>query len=98
MPALLPDAMPAVVAYQAVCTQWRVVAGLGGGGCTGLDYAACLPVLRALRNEWEAAGDTRAETMTDMDLLEDVQTVELAILEVQQEQRDAAAAAQGGTP
>lgn len=72
--------MPGVVAYQAVRTQWR---GMGAG----LDYAACIPVLRGLLEEWRATGDPLVSEMTDMDLLEDVQTVEIAILEVQQEQR-----------
>lgn len=39
---------PAVRAWLAVETQWRVVAGLGGIVWLGLDYAAVDVVLRRL--------------------------------------------------
>lgn len=63
--------------------------GLGGGAVTGLDYAAVLPVVRALREEWQAAGDPLLAGMTDMDLMEDVQVIETAILDLQRERRAA---------
>jgi hypothetical protein len=85
MPSLIPEAVPAAAAYQTVQTQWRR-AGMTGVR-VGLDYAACLPVLRLQRDRWTADGVECA--ISEAELLEDVQVVEMAILEVDQERADA---------
>jgi hypothetical protein len=44
----LPEAQPAVAAYLACGTQWRA----GFSGRTGLDYPACLAVIRLRLPQW----------------------------------------------
>lgn len=77
--------MAPAAAYLAVQTQWRT-AGMAGAR-VGLDYGACLPVLRLQRDRWQADG--AAVDISEAELLEDVQVVEMAILEVDQERDDA---------
>lgn len=43
-----PELAPAVEAFLAVATQWRVVAGMAGLIVTGLDYVGVRFGLRAL--------------------------------------------------
>lgn len=81
---MIPEALPGVLAYDAVRTQWRR-AGTSGVR-TGLDYAACLPVLRLLLARWAADGMHIA--ITEEELLEDLQTMETAILEVDMERAE----------
>lgn len=84
MPSLLADAVPGALAYDAVSTQWRR-AGMGGQR-TGLDYAACLPVLQGLLDGW--AADGHALQLGVAELLDDVQVMEAAILEVDMERAE----------
>lgn len=81
-PSLIPEAWAGAMAYAAVQTQWRADGGL--------DYAACAPVLRGLLRKWRAEDNGLADGLDVMDLLEDVQVVEIAILEVRAEQREQA--------
>jgi hypothetical protein len=70
-----------VLAYGAVYTQWRRAGSWGARA--GLDYAACLPVVRLLLARWECDG--WGLVVTEEELLEDLQTMETAILEVDME-------------
>lgn len=81
------------MAYLAVATQWQY-AGLGER--TGLNYAGCMPVLTALLAREQRAG--RMVEATEADVLEDVQVIEAAILEVDAERRERAAQQRAQAP
>lgn len=87
MPSLIPEAVYGAIAYDAVRTQWRT-AGMTGAR-VGLDYGACGPVLRLLLARWGVDGEVGIPD--ELELMEDVQVVELAILEVDQERASDAA-------
>lgn len=83
-PQLLPECRDAVRAYDTCDTQWRV----GMGGPTGLDYAACVATLTLYLPRWQAAAepDAAIHHLTVADLLDDVRTIEHALLAAQSEQ------------
>lgn len=83
-PEVIPEAIPGVLAYGAVHTQWRR-AGTRGARA-GLDYTACMPVLRLLLARWERDGWELG--ITEEELLEDLQSMESAILEVDMERAE----------
>ena len=66
---------PALLAFLAVCTQWRVVAGETGLIHTGLDYTAA------------DAGLRRAGIETTPDLWADLQAIETGALAALREDR-----------
>lgn len=70
--------MPALHAYDACETQWRT-----GFGCiTGFDYTACIATLTLYLPRWQAQaqpGDP-IHAMTVTDLLDDLRTIEQAML------------------
>lgn len=84
MPALIPEAWAGAMAYSAVQTQWRPDGAL--------DYGACLPLLRRLLRRWRRDGAGLGEGLDELDLMEDVQVIEMAILEVRAERREQARA------
>ena len=67
--------LPAFLAFLAICTQWRVVAGDAGLIHTGLDYAAA------------DAGLRRAGIETTPDLWADLQAIETGALAALREDR-----------
>ena len=67
--------LPAFLAFLAICTQWRVVAGETGLIYLGLDYAAADAVLR------------RAGIETTPDLWADLQVIETGALAALREER-----------
>lgn len=89
-PRLLPDAALGWHAYQRVNTQWRYVASGFGASATGLDYAGVVAALQLFHGELREAG---VDDVTVADLMEDVQAVEQAVLEVRQERNSEGQAA-----
>lgn len=83
--------MPAVQLYLACSTQWRV----GMSGRTGLDYTACRPEAAAWLDRWNREAVPAVASMELIELMDDLRTVELALLGCDAERRDAAAAVTG---
>lgn len=91
---LLPDAQRGALAYALCRTQWRYAPS---GTPTGLDYPACMAVLRLQR---EACGIARADLP---EWFADLQVMEGAFVQAVGERMDAAAAPthlnnRGGSP
>lgn len=87
-PALLPEAERGVAAFAACATQWRQ----GFSGRTGLDYAGCVAALTALAPLWRAAAreagrEEEAAACEVGALLQDVQIIERAMLQADDERR-----------
>lgn len=74
-PQVLPENGPALRAYDLCSTQWRT----GFCGATGLDYPACLAVLERYVPRWEKEPPT-AEPLDVLDLMNDLRTIEHALL------------------
>lgn len=72
-----------MVAFGVLRSQWRT----GVGGRTGLDYTACFTTLDRYLPRWQASGPAFGG-LTVEDLMEDVQIIERALLDVDQEQRE----------
>ncbi|MFO0293796.1 MAG: DUF1799 domain-containing protein [Rhodospirillales bacterium] len=77
---MLPEAVPFVLGFGLVRTQWRV----GAAGRTGLDYTACAFAWSANRQ--------RLRLPPDDELLEGVAVIEHATLQADAERHDADAA------
>jgi hypothetical protein len=94
-PRLLPDCQPGVVAYQVCATQWRQ----GFAGRTGLDYPACIATLQLYLPRWQQAeagqGGGAFGALEVGDLMEQVQCIEVAMLEADEERRERDRAAKG---
>lgn len=73
-PAVLPECLPALRAYDACETQWRV----GPGGVVGLDYAACIATLTLYLPRWNKEQPTADLTVPE--LLDDLRTIEQGLL------------------
>lgn len=73
-PAVLPECLPAMLAYDACETQWRV----GPGGVVGLDYTACIATLTLYLPRWEKEQPTADLTVPE--LLDDLRTIEQGLL------------------
>jgi hypothetical protein len=84
-PPLLPTARPGVAAYVKCSTQWRNTFG----GRTGLDYPACIQILKLARRAWrrEAPDDPLVKRPLSA-LMEDLQIIESAMLAADAERRD----------
>lgn len=87
---MLPEAQPGVIAYVCCQTQWRA-AGLGSR--IGLDYTACIRLLETYLPTWQAEGARSTEpnpfaALTVADLMQDVQVIEHALIEADQEELD----------
>jgi len=74
-PIVLPENVPALRAYDLCGTQWRVAFG----GAVGLDYPACIATLERYVPRWEKEQPT-AEPLDVLDLLDDLRTIEQALL------------------
>lgn len=77
-----------MAAFAACATQWRQ----GFTGRTGLDYAGCVAALTALAPLWRAAAqeagrDEEAAACEIGALLQDVQIIERAMLQADDERR-----------
>lgn len=81
-PHLLPESQPGVAAYMKCATQWRV----GFGGRVGLDYTACMDVLRRNFPRWSQAAEFDGITVDD--LFDDLQVIEHAMLGADCEKRE----------
>ncbi len=81
-PALLPDVVPAALAFGLVRTQW-VVGGIGGR--VGLNYPACFATWAVHREPLQLPPDPELHL--------DVMTIEAALLKCDSERADADAAA-----
>lgn len=68
---------------MACATQWRS----GFGGRTGLDYGACMGVLRMRLPQWRADFSAFA-SVTMRDLFSDLQLIEGAMLGADAERRE----------
>lgn len=84
-PRVLPDALFAIDAFDAVSTQWQIGPT---GRLLGLRYEGCAPALRMRRQQWRAMGLSPPSAAV---VFEDVQVIELAQMQVM-----AAKAAEGG--
>lgn len=79
--------MPAVTAYGVCRTQWRT----SMTGATGLDYPACIATLQLYLPCWQAQApnDTPWSACTTAELLDDLRTIEDALLTAWDEQAEA---------
>lgn len=79
MPQVLPENLPAMLAFDACSTQWRV----GFAGKTGLDYGACLATLAAYLPRWQAQApaDDAMQAMDVPALMDDLRVIENAMLD-----------------
>jgi hypothetical protein len=70
--------MPALHAWDTCSTQMRV----GFAGATGLDYGACIATLQLYLPRWKAlaAPDDPMRGVEVADLLDDLRTIESALL------------------
>lgn len=78
-PQLLPENLPALLAFYACETQWRT----GFDGKTGLDYSACITTLTLYLPPWQAEADS-SDAIKAMDvaaLMDDLRTIERALLD-----------------
>lgn len=82
-PKLLTEAVPGMLAYLSVSTQWRFSPS---GMPTGLAYGDCLPVIE--RQARRLSTDCGQELTVD-DLMDDVQVIERATLDAMRERADA---------
>lgn len=89
-PTLLPESQPAVAAYMKCATQWRV----GFSGRVGLDYTACMDVLRRNFPRWREQ-HPQFEGITVDDVFDDLQVIEQAMLGADNEARERGEAEQG---
>jgi hypothetical protein len=83
-PHLLPECLPALRAWDTCSTQMRV----SFAGTTGLDYGACIATLALYLPRWKALappGDA-LHGMEVADLLDDLRTIEDALLTAWAEQ------------
>lgn len=69
---------------MTVATQWRQ----GFGGRTGLDYVACISTLRLHLPRWRRESRGAFEGLRIADLMQDVQTIESAMLTADAERRE----------
>jgi hypothetical protein len=84
-PLLLPESQPGVAAYIKCSTQWR----MGFGGRTGLDYPACIQMLKINRAQWRKDMPNEALVKTPLaELLDDLQVIESAMLQADAERRE----------
>lgn len=85
-PQLLPECVPATWAYDVCATQWRT----GFAGATGLDYDACVATLQLYLPRWQADAPPTApiHAMQVLDLLDDLRTIEHALLTAWKEKAD----------
>lgn len=85
-PRLLPECLPALHAWDACSTQMRV----GMAGATGLDYGACIATLQLYLPRWQAQADPGdpLRGMEVADLLDDLRTIENALLTAWAEQAE----------
>jgi len=74
-PRLLPESLLPLRAYATCGTQWRT----GFNGATGLDYASCIATLERYAPRWEKE-QPPAEPIDPLDLLDEVRTIEQALL------------------
>ncbi|WP_404634326.1 DUF1799 domain-containing protein [Dyella ginsengisoli] len=77
-PTLLPENVPALTAYRLCDSQWRTSLT----GATGLDYTACIAALQLYLPRWqaEAPNDPHWQRHTLTTLLDDLRTIEDALL------------------
>lgn len=86
-PRVLPDAAPAVLAYQLCQTQWNV----GMSGITGLRYESCLPLLDRKAAHFAAEG--AGHLLPDVEeAFGGLQVIEAAMLSAAAEIRERASA------
>ncbi len=85
-PRLLPDAQPGVAAFLKVHTQWNV-GGLGQR--TGLRYESVIATLERVLPAWQADDPAAFGDRTVTSLLDDVQIIETAMLNADEERREA---------
>lgn len=85
-PHLLPECLPALHAWDACSTQMR----MSMAGATGLDYGACLATLQLYLPRWQAQADPGdpLRGMEVADLLDDLRTIEGALLTAWAEQAE----------
>lgn len=76
------DAQPGVVAYLACHTQWQV-GGLGQR--TGLRYEGCMALLDRYLQRWRAEQSSLWGELEVTDLMQDLQVIESAVLNVDAE-------------
>lgn len=94
VPTVLPDNHAGVAAYLQCATQWRA----SFAGRTGLDYPACIQVLKLHRRHWRIEHpDDPVVTTPLSELMQDLQVIESAILESDNERRDAEEAARANS-
>lgn len=73
----MPDAQAGIAAYLVCSTQWNVA---GMGGRTGLRYEGCIAVLERYLPHWQVEQPTVWQDITIVDLLQDIQILESALI------------------
>lgn len=75
---MLPCNVPAVTAYRVCNSQWRTSLT----GATGLDYTACIATVQLYLPLWQAEspGDTHWQQHTPTTVMDDLRTIEDALL------------------
>lgn len=82
-PQLLPENLLSLRAYELCSTQWRT----GFNGATGLDYSSCIATLERYARRWDKE-QPDAEPIDPLDLLDEVRTIEQALLTAWAEQAE----------
>ncbi|HZP85867.1 MAG TPA: DUF1799 domain-containing protein [Burkholderiales bacterium] len=82
---MLPELHASIAAFMQCATQWRS----GFGGRTGLDYPACIQILKLHRRRWRhESPDDPIVTTPLSELIADIQIIEAAMLRVDNERRE----------
>jgi hypothetical protein len=85
-PNLLPEVQAAAGAYIQCSTQWRTAFA----GRSGLDYPACIQILKLHRRHWRREiPDDPIVTTPLAELMQDIQIIEAASLQADSDRRDA---------